>query len=188
MMKSFNEIQFDIPNEYILADKKTINELLDNRIGEIDHSFLVTLSEVFNSQNMVMLYDPSKYDAEIGTAREYINFGRTENRCPFEKNPENKDIIKKYLDEQKIIEKNMFQQAYGSKLEFYKYEISRIPSHSIFSTYTETNGAVEETCNFQYTFWMSENIQFVATLQCFEKEKNESTQVFKEIVQSVIKN
>ena len=177
-MINFFELEFEIPDGYIFADHKTMDELINSRLGEIDYQFLTMMKETIASGSMAIIYNPIKYDPNLGTAREYINFIATEMPLPNTSNEE-------YLEQQKKSEKTIFEQAYGTPLEFYKLKISNIPSLSKFSMYSETNGAVEDTYNCQYTFWMSQNLQYVTTLQCFENEKEPSINTFDEIVKSI---
>lgn len=177
-MINFFELEFNIPNEYIFADNNTIDELINRRVLEVDYEFILMLKDMVASGAALIIYNPSKYDSNIGTAREYINFGATTIPLP-------KIQSSEYLEEQKIEEKKLFEQAYGTQLEHYKFEISNIPNSSKFSFYSESNGAVEGTYNCQYTFWMSEKMQYVMTLQCFESEKDSSIHIFNDIIKSI---
>ena len=72
-MINFFELEFEIPDGYIFADNKTMDELINSRIGEIDYQFLTMMKEMISSGSMAMTYNPIKYDPSLGSVKEYIN-------------------------------------------------------------------------------------------------------------------
>ena len=68
-MINFFELEFNIPNEYIFADNNTIDELINSRVLEVDYEFILMLKDMFAAGATLIIYNPNKYDSNIGTAR-----------------------------------------------------------------------------------------------------------------------
>jgi hypothetical protein len=180
-MKKFYEIEFELPNKYIVLDNKTIQQLLieENR-GKFNDYVLEYLKAQEETDTLIIICDPNKFDPLAMYLREYIKLSIVHNHPKPSSNVSNEE----WLANMKKVEEETFLLSYKTPLEFNKFELSEIPQNVERSYYSEAKGLLEGTLNYQYSFYVDKNY-YVLTLDCFENEKIESFNIFNQLVNSI---